>query len=68
MWAASAIASAAPLVIQGTLRAIWMGNEVPRAQALELCSLYTRIGIDPEAMQAGQQEFGSGKRIEWRLR
>ena len=43
-------------------------DEVPRAQALELCSLYTRIGIDPEAMQAGQEAFGSKKRIEWRLR
>ncbi|MGZ4703609.1 MAG: enoyl-CoA hydratase/isomerase family protein [Acidimicrobiales bacterium] len=68
MWAAAAIASASPLVIQGTLRAIWMGNEVPRSQALDLCSLYTRIGIDPAAMQAGQQEFGSKKRIEWRSR
>jgi len=67
-WAAAAIASASPLVIQGTLRAIWMANEVPRAQALELASLYTRIGIDPEAMQAGQAEFGSKKRIEWRAR
>jgi enoyl-CoA hydratase/carnithine racemase len=67
-WAAAAIASADPLVIQGTLRAIWMANEVPRAQALELASLYTRIGIDPVAMQAGQAEFGSGKRIEWRAR
>jgi enoyl-CoA hydratase/carnithine racemase len=67
-WAAAAIASAPPLVIQGTLRAIWMGVEVPRAQALELCSLYTRIGIDPAAMQAGQAEFGTKKRIEWRTR
>jgi len=67
-WAAAAIASASPLVIQGTLRAIWMAREVPRAQALELASLYTRIGIDPAAMQAGQEEFGSGKRIEWRAR
>ena len=55
-------------MIQGTLRAIWMGNEVPRSQALDLCSLYTRIGIDPVAMQAGQAEFGTGKRIEWRTR
>jgi enoyl-CoA hydratase/carnithine racemase len=67
-WAAAAIASADPLVIQGTLRAIWMAREVPRMQALEMSSLYTRIGIDPVAMQAGQAEFGSGKRIEWKLR
>jgi enoyl-CoA hydratase/carnithine racemase len=67
-WAANAIASASPLVIQGTLRAIWMAREVPRAQALELASLYTRIGIDPAAMHAGQSEFGSKQRIEWRSR
>jgi enoyl-CoA hydratase/carnithine racemase len=67
-WAAEAIASASPLVIQGTLRAIWMAREVSRSQALELASLYTYIGIDPQAMHDGQAEFGSGKRIEWRSR
>ncbi len=67
-WAAEAIASAPALPVQGTLRAIWMANEVPRAQAISLASLYTRIGIDPEAMYAGQAEFGTKKRIEWRSR
>ena len=67
-WAASAIASAPPLAVQGTLRAIWMANEVPKAQALSLASLYTRVGIDPQAMHAGNDEFGSNKRIEWRAR
>lgn len=67
-WAAAAIASAPPLVVQGTLRAIWMANEVPRAQALELASLYTKIGIDADALQAGQEDFGNRKRIEWRAR
>jgi enoyl-CoA hydratase/carnithine racemase len=67
-WAADAIASAPPLNIQGTLRAIWMGNEVPRSQALGLCSLYTWIGTDPEALHAGQEEFANRPRIEWRAR
>ncbi len=67
-WAASVIASAPPLNIQGTLRAIWMGNEVPRSQALELCSLYTWIGTDPEALQAGQRDFATKPRVEWRAR
>ncbi len=67
-WAASVIASAPPLNVQGTLRAIWMGNEVPRAQALELCSLYTWIGTDPEALHAGQDDFSNRPRIEWRSR
>jgi enoyl-CoA hydratase/carnithine racemase len=67
-WAADAIASASPLAVQGTLRAIWMAREVARAQALELASLYTRIGIDPAALHAGNKEFAQGRRVEWRPR
>jgi len=67
-WAANAIASAPPLVIQGTLRAIWMANEVPRSQMLELAALYTRVGTDPVALHAGQEAFASQPRIEWRKR
>jgi len=68
MWAATAIASANPLAVQGTIRAIWMAREVSKAQAIEMSSLYTRIGIDPVAMHDGQAEFSSGQRIEWRIR
>ncbi len=67
-WAAEVIASAPPLNIQGTLRAIWMANEVPRAQALELSALYTRIGTDQELLHEGQDDFANKPRIEWRLR
>ena len=45
-----------------------MANEVPRSQAISLASLYTYIGIDPETMHAGQDEFGNKQRIEWRAR
>ena len=45
-----------------------MANEVPRAQAIELCALYTRIGTDPEALHAGQDDFANKPRIEWRPR
>ena len=67
-WAASAIASAPALNVQGTLRAIWMANEVPRAQMLELCALYTRVGTDPVALQAGQADFANKARITPRIR
>jgi enoyl-CoA hydratase/carnithine racemase len=67
-WAAETIASAPPLVIQGTQRAIWMAQEVARTQALELASLYTNIGTNPEVLLAKQQEFAAGRRVEWRLR
>ena len=67
-WAARVIADSPPLVIQGTLRALWMGLEVSRHQSIELASLYTRIGSDAEAFKAGQRRFESGQRPRWRLR
>ena len=67
-WASTAIASAPPLNVQGTLRAIWMARELSRSHALELCSLYTWIGTDPEALRDGQAEFSGGRRTEWRTR
>jgi enoyl-CoA hydratase/carnithine racemase len=67
-WAAEAIASAPPLVVQGTLRAIWMARELPRAQALDLAYLYTNIGTDPEVLLANQRAFAAGRRVEWRVR
>jgi enoyl-CoA hydratase/carnithine racemase len=67
-WASEAIASAPPLVVQGTQRAIWMAREVPRAQALGLGYLYTNIGTDNDVLAANQAEFAAGKRVEWRLR
>ncbi|HJR25769.1 MAG TPA: enoyl-CoA hydratase/isomerase family protein [Acidimicrobiales bacterium] len=67
-WAARVIADAPPLVIQGTLRALWMGLDVARHQSIELASLYTRIGSDAEAFKAGQRRFESGQRPKWRLR
>jgi enoyl-CoA hydratase/carnithine racemase len=67
-WAAGAIASAPPLVIQGTQRAIWMAREVARAQAIENAYLFTNIGTDTEVLAENQREFAAGKRVEWRLR
>jgi enoyl-CoA hydratase/carnithine racemase len=67
-WAAEAIASAPPLVIQGTQRAIWMAQEVARTQAIELAYLYTNIGTDPQVLLENQKRFAAGRRVEWRLR
>ena len=67
-WASEAIASAHPLVVQGTQRAIWMGRELSRSQALDLGYLFTNIGIDTDILTANQQEFAAGKRVDWRLR
>jgi len=67
-WASEVIASAPALVVQGTQRAIWMANELPRSQALDLGYLYTNVGTDLELLTAKQEEFAKGRRVEWRLR
>jgi enoyl-CoA hydratase/carnithine racemase len=67
-WAARAIADQPALAEQGTLRAMWMGLEVSRRQALDHAFLFTNVGSDRTLLEEGQERFTSGKRIEWRLR
>jgi enoyl-CoA hydratase/carnithine racemase len=66
-WVAETIASAPVLAIQGTLKAIWMANEVSRQAALAQASTFVSLGTRFENIESGQREF-AGKRIEWRLR
>lgn len=67
-WAARIIADSPPLVVQGTLRALWTGLELSRRQAIDVASLFTRIGSSAEAFKAGQERFASGQRPKWELR
>ncbi|HEV7762010.1 MAG TPA: enoyl-CoA hydratase/isomerase family protein [Acidimicrobiales bacterium] len=67
-WAADAIASAPPLAIQGTVRAIWAALEHSRQQAIELGYAFVAMGTNQDSIAEGQKMFASGKRIEWRLR
>jgi len=67
-WAARAVASAPPLSMVGTVRALWTTCEVPRHQALDLAYLYIRNGTDRQAMEESQAQFASGRRVDWRLR
>jgi enoyl-CoA hydratase/carnithine racemase len=67
-WCAQAIASAPPLAIEGTVRAIWSGLEHTRSQALGLGYAYVGMGTNADSIRQGQEAFASGKRIEWRLR
>jgi enoyl-CoA hydratase/carnithine racemase len=67
-WAARIIADSPPLVVQGTMRAIWTALELSRKQAIDMANLFTRIGSDAAAFKAGQERFASGKRVDWRLR
>jgi enoyl-CoA hydratase/carnithine racemase len=67
-WAASVIAKAHPVAVQGTLRALWAGRELSRSQALGLGWAFVGLGNDPVALAEGQARFASGERVEWRLR
>jgi enoyl-CoA hydratase/carnithine racemase len=67
-WAAEAIASAPPLAIQGTVRAIWAARELSRAQALGVGYAFVGMGTNQESIRQGQAAFASGKRIKWKLR
>jgi enoyl-CoA hydratase/carnithine racemase len=67
MWVASTIASAPVLAVQGTVRAVWLGQEIARREALNQVSSLVSLGTDPENIAAGQQAF-QGKRVEWKLR
>jgi enoyl-CoA hydratase/carnithine racemase len=67
-WAASAIAAAPPLAIQGTVRSVWLARDLTRAQALAQAYAMIGLGTNQESIAEGQQQFASGKRIEPRIR
>src|SRR5690348_10467180 len=54
-WAAAAIASAPPLAIEGTVRAIWAGLEHTRSQALGLGYAFVAMGTNAESIRQGQE-------------
>jgi len=67
-WAAERIASQPPLAVTATVRALWMGLELSRQQALGLAPLVLRIGSDRETLVAGQAAFTDHQRPEYRTR
>jgi enoyl-CoA hydratase/carnithine racemase len=67
-WAATEIAKAPPVAIQGTVRALWMARELSRLQALDQGRILIRLGSDPKSLFEGQQAFVSGQRIKPRTR
>ena len=67
MWIASRIASAPALAVQGTVRAIWMANEVSRNTALAQVSALVKLGTQYENIEQGQETFKAA-RPEWTLR
>jgi enoyl-CoA hydratase/carnithine racemase len=66
-WIAESIAAAPVLAVQGTLRAIWMANELSRRAALQQVSTLVSLGTRYENIEEGQKTFSSA-RPEWKLR
>jgi enoyl-CoA hydratase/carnithine racemase len=65
---AQIIADSPPLVVQGTMRALWTAFEMPKSQAIGMANLFTRVGSDAAAFKAGQERFSSGERPRWTTR
>ena len=61
---AQIIADSPPLVVQGTMRALWTALEMPRTQAIGLANLFTRIGSDAGRVQGGPGAFRVGSAPE----
>jgi enoyl-CoA hydratase/carnithine racemase len=67
-WAATEIANAPAVAVQGTVRALWMARELSRLQALDTGRILIRLGSDPKSLYEGQQAFASGQRVKPRTR
>ncbi len=67
-WAAEAIASAPPLAIEGTVRALWGAREHGQREAVRLGYAYVAMGTSADSIAEGQRTFEAGTRIEWNLR
>ena len=65
---AEVIADAPPLVVEGTLRAIWAGIESNPRQGLDMAWAFIGLGSDMEVIQAEQERFAAGRRVPWTLR
>jgi enoyl-CoA hydratase/carnithine racemase len=62
------VAEGPPVAVQGTVRSIWLAQELSRSQALRMADVYIGLGTDADSLAEGQERFASGKRIEWSLR
>ncbi len=67
-WIAATIASAPTLAVQGTLRAIWVGHEHSRRDAINLASAFVALGSDYDNIEAGQKIFKDAATIPWEKR
>ena len=67
-WASTEIANSPAVAVQGTVRAIWMANELFAAAGAGCGTDADWLGRDPKALFEGQQSFAAGRRIQPRKR
>jgi enoyl-CoA hydratase/carnithine racemase len=67
-WIANAIASLAPNVSSGTLRAVWAANDLGRLAAISMAPSILSTATDKDVMRAGNEAFASQPRITPRIR
>jgi enoyl-CoA hydratase/carnithine racemase len=68
-WVAERIASAPPLAIQGTVRSIWMANDVGRKNAVSQVSSLVLLGTQYDNLATGQDSFKkTTNRVDWVVR
>jgi enoyl-CoA hydratase/carnithine racemase len=67
-WIGSAIASLAPNVSSGTLRAVWAANDLGRLGAISMAPSILSTATDKEVMRAGNDAFATQPRITPRIR
>ena len=65
---AAIFAAQPPLAVQSTLRTLWAAKDLSAAQATDLGNLFLQLGTTTESLEAGQEVFQSGARIEPRIR
>ena len=66
-WAAESIAALSPAAVQGTVRALWMGLNVPRDVALDMAPIVVRLGTKNDTIFEGQATF-RGELPKYRVR
>jgi len=67
-WAAEAIASQPVRPLRTTVQALWTARELGVRHAIDQAPALLHVGTSPDALVEGQTTFGSGARIEPRLR
>lgn len=65
---AGIIASQPAQAVQGTLRAVWAAQDLPRLAALQMAIPLIEAGNSEAALAEGQRMFESGQRVKPRLR